>query len=865
MRASGIVNVTSALPADLQSLSDLAYNLRWVWRAETQQLFRAVNPQVWEDSHDPLEVIRRTAASRWNELHDDDRFRADLEREVANLQEYMETDAWFQATHDPDKTGQADRDLLTAYFSMEFGITPCLPIYSGGLGVLAGDHLKSASDLGVPLLGVGLLYRYGYFRQSLSREGLQVEHYAAHETSELPIKPVLQDNGEQLEVTIRFPGKQILHVAIWSAQVGRVTLLLLDTHLPQNSDDMRALTDRLYGGNEEHRIRQEIVLGIGGVRAVNAYCDVKHLRRPEIAHLNEGHAGLLAIERIRERMDKGLGFDAALAEVRAANIFTTHTPVPAGIDRFDMSMVRHYLNPDEQGNSKLVPGVPVDRVLQLGAEGDPNRFNMAHLGLRLSQRSNGVSKLHGVVSREMFASLYPNYPVEESPIGSVTNGVHMPTWISPTMRPIVKRIVGEQKLATADKWEHGDSVKDEELWKTRSILRKRLVKTARQAVHKSWLERGASEAELGWTERILDPNVLTVGFARRVSTYKRLTLMLQDADRLREILCNEERPVQFIIAGKAHPADGGGKHLLQELVKFADEAGVRDRIVFLPDYDIELAQVMISGCDVWLNNPIRPQEASGTSGMKVVMNGGLTLSVSDGWWDEMANDSLGWTIPSVSDVDEATRDRLESLALYDLLEHSVAPLFYDRDAENVPRGWVDMMRRSLIQLAPRVSATRMVRDYVEQYYRPALLTTLLMHDDKKASTEFVEWLNKLRGEWFKVSINSLTCNSHSALADEAFLIDCSSVPAGQPIGISAEVELGDLRHSDVAVQVLYGSVNEQGDIKDAQVVDLVPGTGNEFHTELVVDIPGEIGITARVVPSNDLIVNPAETGLCAWA
>ena len=396
-------------------------------------------------------------------------------------------------------------------------------------------------------------------------------------------------------------------------------------------------------------------------------------------------------------------------------------------------------------------------------------------------------------------------------------------------------------------------------------MRKRLVTTARQAVRKSWLERGAAEAELGWTDRILDPNVLTVGFARRVSTYKRLTLMLQDAERLREILCNEERPVQFIIAGKAHPADGGGKHLLQQLVQFADEAGVRDRIVFLPDYDIELAQVMISGCDVWLNNPIRPQEASGTSGMKVVMNGGLTLSVSDGWWDEMADDSLGWTIPSVSDVDDATRDRLESLALYDLLEQNVAPLFYDRDAENLPRGWVDLMRRSLVQLAPQVSATRMVRDYVDQYYRPALFTSLLMDDDKKASTDFVAWLNKLRREWFKVSITSLTCNSHSALADEAFVTECSSVAAGEKVAISAEVELGDLHHSDVAVQVLYGPVNEQGDIEDAKLATLTAGAGKEFHTELTVDVPGELGITARVVPNHKLIVNPAETGLCVWA
>lgn len=865
MRASGIVKVTSALPAELQGLKDLAYNLRWVWRAETQQLFRSINPTLWNESHDPLQVIRQTSVSRWAELQKDERFKNELEHESQELAAYMDADAWFQTSHNPDETGRANRDPLTAYFSMEFGITPCLPIYSGGLGVLAGDHLKSASDLGVPLIGVGLLYRYGYFRQSLSREGLQVENYATHASEDLPIKPVLQDDGEQLEVTVRYPGKKILHIGVWTAQVGRVTLLLLDTHLAKNPKDMRELTDRLYGGNEEHRIRQEIVLGIGGVRAVNAYCDHKGIKRPEIAHLNEGHAGFLSIERIRERMDTGLDFDAAVAEVRAANIFTTHTPVPAGIDRFDMSMVRHYLNPDEKGISKLVPGVPVDKVLQFGVEGDANRFNMAHMGLRLSQRSNGVSKLHGRVSREMFASLYPNYPVDEVPIGSVTNGVHMPTWISPTMRPIVKRIVGDHDLAIADAWNHGNSVTDEELWKTRDIQRKRLVETARAAVRKSWLERGASEAELGWTDRILDPDVLTVGFARRVSTYKRLTLMLQNADRLREILCNEERPVQFIIAGKAHPADGGGKHLLQQLVQFADDAGVRDRIVFLPDYDIELAQVMISGCDVWLNNPIRPQEASGTSGMKVVMNGGLTLSVSDGWWDEMADDTLGWTIPSVEDTDAATRDRLESIALYDLLESKVAPLFYDREAGELPRGWVDLMRRSLVGIAPQVSATRMVRDYVDEFYRPALLTSLLMEEDKDASTSFVAWQKHLRQEWFKVGITSLTCNSHSALADEEFLAQCSSVAAGDSLHVAAQVELGNLHKDDVSVQVVYGPVDEHGDMQDIQVSALTAVSDNEFQADLTIDTPGEIGVTARIVPQHKLLVNPAETGLCVWA
>ena len=700
VRASGIVKVTPVLPNRLQGLYDLAYNLRWVWRSETRQLFRAIDPEKWEACGDPLQVIREASASRWQKLLSNERFLDEYDRECRNLSDYMAADSWFQSTHDPDATGRTSRDPLTAYFSMEFGITACLPIYSGGLGVLAGDHLKSASDLGVPLIGVGLLYRNGYFTQTLSREGLQVENYTDHDAANLPIKPVLDADGKQLEVSIRFPGKRFLTIAIWTAQVGRVTLLLLDTNRPGNAEDLRELTDRLYGGDEEHRIRQEIVLGVGGVRAVCAYCDNAGIPRPQVAHLNEGHAGFLGAERIRERMDQGLSFDEALAEVRASSVFTTHTPVPAGIDRFDKSMVRRYLNPDEEGNSKLVPGVPVERILELGSEGDPRRFNMAHMGLRLAQRSNGVAKLHGVVSRAMFSSLYPGFPDEESPIGSVTNGVHMPTWISPTMRPIVKRIVGDGQLATADSWDHIDRISDEELWKSRNVQRSRLVEVARKAVRQSWLDRGAATAELGWTDDILDPNVLTVGFARRVSTYKRLTLMLQDADRLREILTNEERPVQFVIAGKAHPADGGGKYLLQQLVQFADQSGVRDHIVFLPDYDIGLAQVMVAGCDIWLNNPIRPQEASGTSGMKAVMNGCLTLSVSDGWWDEMADDELGWTIPSVDGSDPATRDHLESLALYDLLECQAAPLFYQRNEDGIPAGWVKRMRDSLSVLAP---------------------------------------------------------------------------------------------------------------------------------------------------------------------
>ena len=509
--------------------------------------------------------------------------------------------------------------------------------------------------------------------------------------------------------------------------------------------------------------------------------------------------------------------------------------------------------------------MPVERDLALGAEGDPGRFNMAHMGLRLAQRSNGVAKLHGVVSRSMFSSLYPGFSDEESPIGSVTNGVHMPTWISQTMRPIVKRIVGEGNLATADSWDHIDRISDEELWKSRNVQRARLVQTAREAVRQSWLDRGASEAELGWTDDILDPSILTVGFARRVSTYKRLTLMLQDADRLREILTNKERPVQFIIAGKAHPADGDGKYLLQQLVQFADQAGVRDRIVFLPDYDIGLAQTMVAGCDIWLNNPIRPQEASGTSGMKAVMNGCLTLSVSDGWWDEMADDELGWTIPSVENTDASTRDRLESLALYDLLERQAAPLFYDRNDDGLPVGWVERMRKSLSVLAPKVSATRMVRDYVTDYYRPAQGTYLQMTDDPQASAHFVRWQQKLRAEWDKVAVTALSCNDQDALAAEKDIALCQSVTAGNSLSMACSVKLGDLSSEDVCVQAVCGAVDTNNELHDVRMVTMKLAADGDFHAEIPMVNPGSMGVTVRVMPKHPLLVSAAEMGLCTWA
>lgn len=820
-------------------------NLRWAWRPQTRELFRDIDPARWEATEEsPKQLLATVPASRLHQLAEDPEYLARVEREMADLTDHLAEDLWYQQTLDTD--GElGPTDPAVAYFSMEFGIHPSLPIYSGGLGVLAGDHLKSASDLGLPLIGVGLLYSQGYFTQSLTGDGWQEETYTYHDPTQLPVSPVVDPEGNQLTVSVGFPGDRAATVALWEATVGRVPLLLLDTNLEANPSDLRSVTDRLYGGDNEHRIQQELVLGVGGVRAVNAYCDNAGVPRPTLAHLNEGHAGFLSLERIRERMDSGVDYDAALAQVRGSNLFTTHTPVPAGIDRFDINLVRRYVT------EHLVPHLPIERALELGRESDPNVFNMAHMGLRTAQRANGVAKLHGRVSRHMFAGLYPGYEPDEVPIGSVTNGVHLPTWVKPEMKEVIGRVAGRADLASSDTWENPDAVSDAELWRARSKLRGDLVEVARESTRRSWLHRGHTEAQLGWTRRVLDPDVLTVGFARRVSTYKRLTLMLRNPDRLRSILLDPERPVQFVVAGKAHPHDTGGKKLMQEIVHFADQAGLRDRFLFLPDYDLHLAGFLISGTDVWLNNPIRPQEASGTSGMKAVLNGGMTLSVSDGWWDEMPQEDHGWTIPTVENPDSSYRDSLEAEALYDLLENTVAPLFYDRGEDGVPHAWLRWVRRSLTELSPKLTSTRMLRDYVVDYYRPIIAGSTAMHSAGGAA-EFVAWSNRVRDQWSGITLRNLRCNGTAAPAS-------AEADAGEQLVITVDVDLGALSDTDVSVQAILAGAEG-----DRRVVVLDHEEGSNYAASVVVDVPGTLSYTARVVPDHPLLASPAELGLVTY-
>jgi glycogen phosphorylase len=875
VRAIRRFTIRPALPEPLASLRALMLNLRWSWHPETLDLFAAIDPAVWERvGREPAALLAEVPPERLASLAEDRRFLRRLSEAVDDLSEYTSGPRWYQTS--PELSGAP---AGVAYFSPEYGITAALPQYSGGLGILAGDHLKASSDLGVPLIGVGLLYRHGYFTQSLSAEGWQTERYPASDPNGLPLTLLREGaSGAPVRVTVALAGGAAMAAQVWIAQIGRIPLLLLDSYVEENDPALQEVTDRLYGGGSEHRLRQELLLGIGGVRAVRAFCAITSHPEPQVFHTNEGHAGFLGLERIREYMAQGLSFDEALEVCRAGTVFTTHTPVPAGIDRFSRELVEH------QFSSASGPALPSDRVLALGAEtfpgGDPDVFNMAVMGMRLAQRVNGVSALHGQVSRQMFTGLWPGFDTAEVPIGSVTNGVHGPTWVAPEILGLGH--AGGQAPELAEDgpvWEQA-AADPAAIFRVRRLLRARLVEQTRRRLRASWLQRGASEAELTWIEDVLDENVLTVGFARRVPSYKRLTMMLHDPERLTALLLDPERPVQIVIAGKAHPADDGGKLMIQQMVRFADDPRVRHRIVFLPDYDMALGRTLVQGCDVWLNNPLRPLEACGTSGMKAALNGGLNLSILDGWWDEWFDGGNGWAIPSADRVDDPDRrDELEASALYDLLGQSVAPLFYDRGPDGLPRRWLEMVAHTLRTLGPRAQATRMVREYVTGLYLPAARSSRTLEDGGPGfagARELAAWKDRVTKAWPGVAIEHVE-------ADDAAL------SPGATLVVRASVALGELSPDDVTVQVVYGIAGEEDEIIDPGFADLrldpeagasAPGCGPSgsgvspertvsprtstaarYVGEAELGRPGPFGYTVRVLPRHPLLSGPAEMGL----
>jgi len=864
VRAIRRFTVRTVLPEALGALDDLALNLRWSWHAPTRELFASIDLARWEAVHgDPVKLLGALTPERLVELADDADFVARLNGLAEDLQTYLSEPRWYQL--EAERRASAGEPALPsaiAYFSAEFGITAALPQYSGGLGILAGDHLKSASDLGAPIIGVGLLYGAGYFRQSLTRDGWQAETYPLLDPDNLPLTLLRDADGAAARVTLGLAGGAELHAQVWRADVGRVTLLLLDSNVPENDDTMRRVTDRLYGGTAEHRLRQELLLGMGGVKALRLHATLTGGPAPEVYHCNEGHAGFLGIERMHELVEaEGLDFDAALEAVRSGTVFTTHTPVPAGIDRFDASLVAQYF-----GGAAELPGIPVDRVLALGAEsyagGGEGIFNMAVMGLRIAKVANGVAKLHGKVSRGMFHALWPGFDVEEVPITSITNGVHGPTWTDDEFAQAQTEHFSTEQLTDGTGWYATDGgIDNATLWELRHRMRTRLVEDARKRVRASWLRRGASPAELGWVSEVLDPDVLTIGFARRVPTYKRLTLMLRDPARLKKLLTDPDRPIQILVAGKSHPADEQGIRLIQQLVQFADDPDVRTRIVFLPNYDIEMAQTLMPGTDVWLNNPLRPLEASGTSGMKAAINGSLNLSILDGWWDEMYDGQNGWAIPTADGVDDPERrDDLEAAALYDLIEHTVAPRFYDRDEQGLPAHWLENVRHTLATLGPKVQATRMVRQYVEELYAPTALAARAADGEGHAgAVELAAWKQKVRAGWSSVRVDHVESEGlHDA------------VTVGDHVTVKAFVSLGDLSPDDVQVQMNYGLVADNDEIGNfgtasLELTDSYEGGRYQFSRAFTLKQAGPFGYAVRVVPSHTGLAAPTEMGLVASA
>ncbi len=848
------------LPAELQGLHDLAYNLWWCWNHDAISLFRRIDEKKFDQAeHSPVKLLATVGQERLEQLKDDEGFMAQLQRVLEAQKRYLAATTWFHETFikKTDDPAQALNRYRIAYFSAEFGLHDSVPIYSGGLGLLAGDHLKSASDLGLPLIGVGLMYREGYFRQYLNVDGWQQERYPENDFFNLPLISATKDDGTPLLISVPLPGREVW-MRVWLLNVGRIPLYLLDTNIPLNNTDDRQITSRLYGGDHDMRIRQEMVLGIGGIRALRALGKI-----PAVCHMNEGHSAFCGLERIRVMMDEhSLDFAAAREAVMAGTCFTTHTPVPAGNDVFAPQLIQHYF-------AGYLPQLKIDwnEFLGLGRQNprDLNEpFCMTVLAIRLSNISNGVSALHGKVSRNMWKSIWPSLPESEVPITSITNGVHTLSWMAADFAQLYDRYLGaqwEQKPTDHTIWKKVDNIPNAELWRTHERRRERLVVFARKRLHVQLERRGATPSEIAKADEILDPEALTIGFARRFATYKRGTLIFRNLERLAAILNHKERPVQIIFAGKAHPRDHGGKELIAEIVHVCRRPEFRRRMVFIEDYDINVARNLVQGVDIWLNNPRRPLEASGTSGMKVCINGGLNLSILDGWWCEGYSGDNGWAIGAgeeYSDADRTYQDDIESRTIYDLWEQEIVPMFYNRSSDGLPRGWINYMKHSIMTCCPVFNTNRMVEQYTRSCYAPsANRYAQLTGDNLKSAADLSLWRRKLVREWSHIKIENVEGDGKDAMR------------VGAEFEVHARINLGSLTPDDVAVQLFHGIIDNADNIPEPSIAMMATngdhtGSSWAFQGKIRCQSSGHYGYAVRVLPRHAHLGNAFEPGLVCW-
>ena len=850
MRTFRTFVVVPSLPQSLQPLRDIAHNLWWAWDPDAIELFRRLDRQLWETSgHNPVRMLGQLAQSRLDAVAQDDGFMSHLSRVCNKLDTYMRSPRWYDAI-DP-----AQIPATVAYFSAEFGLHECLPIYSGGLGVLAGDHLKSASDLGVPLVAVGLLYRQGYFQQYLNADGWQQESYPENDFYNMPLTLVMHEDGRPVRFHVDIAGRNVV-AQIWKVIVGRVNLYLLDTNLRCNKLEDRQITAQLYGGDNDMRIRQEILLGIGGFTALKALNI-----NPAVCHMNEGHAAFMALERIRRIMEeKQVGFAEAREATVSGNVFTTHTPVPAGHDVFTPPVMEKYF-------AKYVKmlGISLNELINLGREHPGNlheSFSMTNLALRLSTQRNAVSQLHGEVSRRLCQSVWPGVPSDEVPITSITNGIHVKSWISREMSEVFERYLGpawaDPSHSTAV-FTRIDQIPDEELWRTHERRRERLVAFTRRQLRAQLLRRGASHTEVTMADEVLDPEAFTIGFARRFATYKRAALIFHDLERLRKIVTDRDRPVQIIFAGKAHPRDIAGKELIRKIVHAVRDEDFRRRIVFLENYEMNVARHLVQGVDVWLNNPRRGMEASGTSGMKVLANGGLNMSILDGWWCEGYAQDTGWAIGQGESYDDTDyQDEVESHALYDLLEKDVVPLYYERGRDRLPRGWIKMMKASMGKLSTHFSTARMVGEYSQNFYVPCSMRheAFLANNLAKAHA-LAEWKDSLRDRWSELVVGKVDILSRGAR------------PVGDKLEVRAQIKLGSVPPSDIMAELYFGLADADGNLSSSEAVPMeYVGAAHEDYHIFSGSIPcrrsGLCGFTIRVIPFHADLVSMYDTGLICW-